>query len=152
MQIFPVSSAAAEAEFFKLPLSIYKNDANWIQPLDKDVEEVFDAKKNKASIIYFNSSPYAEACANLFKDGWNRKKGEKFSINDENTIELKVNRRNQIGETITSKKAKVAGKEIIFIVAYGQAYLDILQSLLTINKTALIVMTSTFSFKKSYSS
>ena len=48
MQIFSVSTVADEAAFFKLPLSIYKNDANWIQPLDKDVQEVFDAKKNKA--------------------------------------------------------------------------------------------------------
>ena len=48
MQIFSVSAVADEAAFFKLPLSIYKNDANWIQPLDKDVAEVFDSKKNKA--------------------------------------------------------------------------------------------------------
>ena len=48
MQIFPVSAVADEVAFFKLPLFIYKNDANWIQPLDKDVAEVFDPKKNKA--------------------------------------------------------------------------------------------------------
>ena len=48
MRIFSVSSPADEDAFFKLPLSIYKNDANWIQPLDKDVAEVFDNKKNKA--------------------------------------------------------------------------------------------------------
>ena len=48
MQIFPVSTVADEVAFFKLPLSIYKNDPNWIQPLDKDVAEVFDPKKNKA--------------------------------------------------------------------------------------------------------
>lgn len=48
MQIFSVSAVADEAAFFKLPLFIYKNDANWIQPLDKDVAEVFDSKKNKA--------------------------------------------------------------------------------------------------------
>ncbi len=48
MQIFSVSSAEDEAAFFKLPLAIYKNDPNWIQPLDKDVQEVFNQKKNKA--------------------------------------------------------------------------------------------------------
>ncbi|MCY7290546.1 MAG: hypothetical protein LH615_00025, partial [Ferruginibacter sp.] len=48
MQIFPVSSAEDETAFYKLPLSIYKNDPNWIQPLDKDLQEVFDIKKNKA--------------------------------------------------------------------------------------------------------
>lgn len=48
MQIFPVSSAEDEAAFNKLPLAIYINDANWIQPLEKDVQEVFDIKKNKS--------------------------------------------------------------------------------------------------------
>ena len=48
MQIFPVSSSDDETAFYKLPLSIYKNDRNWIQPLNKDVQEVFDAKKNKS--------------------------------------------------------------------------------------------------------
>ena len=48
MQIFPVSSVEDEVVFFKLPSIIYKNDLNWIQPLDKDVAEVFDQKKNKA--------------------------------------------------------------------------------------------------------
>ena len=48
MQIFPVSSVEDEVVFFKLPSIIYKNDPNWIQPLDKDIAEVFDQKKNKA--------------------------------------------------------------------------------------------------------
>lgn len=33
-------------EFLKLPLKIYKNDKNWIRPLDNDVESVFDKAKN----------------------------------------------------------------------------------------------------------
>ena len=45
MQIFPVSSVEDEVVFFKLPSIIYKNDPNWIQPLDKDIAEVFDQKK-----------------------------------------------------------------------------------------------------------
>ncbi len=48
MQIFPVSSAEDETLFYRLPIDIYKNDVNWIQPLDKDVKEVFDTKKNKS--------------------------------------------------------------------------------------------------------
>jgi hypothetical protein len=32
----------------RIPLIIYKNDKQWIRPLDKDVEDVFDVKKNKA--------------------------------------------------------------------------------------------------------
>jgi GNAT superfamily N-acetyltransferase len=34
-------------EFLMLPVRLYRNDNNWIRPLDKDIEEVFDRKKNK---------------------------------------------------------------------------------------------------------
>ncbi|MDB5201644.1 MAG: hypothetical protein JWQ27_1053 [Ferruginibacter sp.] len=47
MQIIPVSSEAEQTLFLAVPKHIYKNDPNWIQPLDKDVSEVFDEKKNK---------------------------------------------------------------------------------------------------------
>ena len=48
MQIFPVNNEADAALFLKVPLLIYKNDPTWIRPLNKDVKEVFDKKKNKA--------------------------------------------------------------------------------------------------------
>jgi hypothetical protein len=48
MQILPIYTSADSNNFFKLPLSIYKNDPNWIQPLDKDVQDIFDEKKNKS--------------------------------------------------------------------------------------------------------
>ena len=48
MQLIPVSDNAAAKEFLKVPVIIYKNDPNFIQPLDKDINDVFDIKKNKA--------------------------------------------------------------------------------------------------------
>ena len=33
--------------FLEVPLDIYKDDPEWIRPLDKDINEVFDPKKNK---------------------------------------------------------------------------------------------------------
>lgn len=42
-----VLSAQDKRRFLELPLDIYRNDPNWIRPLDKDVEEVFDPAKNK---------------------------------------------------------------------------------------------------------
>lgn len=47
MQMHEVTTASDKREFLDMTLSIYKNDANWIRPLDKDVEEVFDPEKNK---------------------------------------------------------------------------------------------------------
>jgi hypothetical protein len=34
-------------EFLMLPVRLYKNEENWIRPLDTDVEKVFDPKVNK---------------------------------------------------------------------------------------------------------
>lgn len=48
MQVIPVDSPQTQNEFLKVPLLLYRNDPNWIQPLNKDVEDVFDPKKNKA--------------------------------------------------------------------------------------------------------
>ena len=48
MQIIPVTDSLTAKQFLQVPLVIYKNDPNWIRPLDKDVNEVFDKNKNKA--------------------------------------------------------------------------------------------------------
>ena len=42
-----VISPADKRIFLDFPSSIYKGVKNWIRPLDKDVEDVFDTKKNK---------------------------------------------------------------------------------------------------------
>ena len=34
-------------EFLKLPVRLYRNEENWIRPLDNDIENVFDREKNK---------------------------------------------------------------------------------------------------------
>lgn len=48
MQLSPVSDHTGAKEFLKVPLIIYKNDPHFIQPLDKDINDVFDPEKNKA--------------------------------------------------------------------------------------------------------
>ncbi len=47
MQVIPVT-AQNSSLFIELAVELYKNDKNWIRPLNKDIEEVFDEKKNKA--------------------------------------------------------------------------------------------------------
>lgn len=34
-------------EFLQLPVKLYKNDKNWIRPLDNEIEDVFNSEKNK---------------------------------------------------------------------------------------------------------
>lgn len=36
-----------EKAFLRMPLPIYKDDKAWVRPLDSDIEEVFDPKRNK---------------------------------------------------------------------------------------------------------
>ena len=48
MQLIPVKDIATAKKFLQVPVALYKNDPNWIRPLDKDINEVFDEKINKA--------------------------------------------------------------------------------------------------------
>jgi hypothetical protein len=48
MDLVQVLDKRVSKEFLEVPIAIYKNDPNFIRPLDKDVKAVFDPKKNKA--------------------------------------------------------------------------------------------------------
>lgn len=48
MQLILVNDSFTAKQFLQVAVTLYKKDANWIRPLDKDIDEVFDAKKNKA--------------------------------------------------------------------------------------------------------
>jgi hypothetical protein len=47
MTITEVRTEGERKDFLLLPLKIYRDDPNWIRPLDNDIESVFDPKKNK---------------------------------------------------------------------------------------------------------
>lgn len=46
--LLQVLDQSLEKKFLSVPLFIYKNDPNFIRPLDKDVNDVFDSENNKA--------------------------------------------------------------------------------------------------------
>ena len=48
MQLTEVADKKTAREFLEANVVINKNDPNYIRPLDKDINEVFDPKKNKA--------------------------------------------------------------------------------------------------------
>jgi hypothetical protein len=48
MKIREVVSKNDRQEFLSLPLKLYKDFPQWIRPLDKDIEAVFDVEKNKS--------------------------------------------------------------------------------------------------------
>jgi hypothetical protein len=47
MKIKEVATPLDAREFLNFPVRLYKNEPNWIRPLDKDIEAVFDKEKNK---------------------------------------------------------------------------------------------------------
>jgi hypothetical protein len=47
MKIQEVITPNQIKEFLMLPVKLFKNEPNWIRPLDKDIESVFDKEKNK---------------------------------------------------------------------------------------------------------
>ncbi|WP_369804056.1 hypothetical protein [Siphonobacter sp. SORGH_AS_0500] len=48
MLLFEVgTNPSAQREFLMFPVRLYRHDLNWIRPLDQDIEDVFDPKKNK---------------------------------------------------------------------------------------------------------
>ncbi len=48
MLLVPVTDRHLAKKFLEVPLYIYKDDPNYIRPLDKDINDVFNPKKNKA--------------------------------------------------------------------------------------------------------
>ena len=48
MQPIQVTDNHTAQLFLQVAVQLYKTDKNWIRPLDKDINDVFDTKKNKA--------------------------------------------------------------------------------------------------------
>ncbi len=46
MQLIEVDNSSTKEAFFLLPFDIYRDDSNWVCPLQNDIESVFDPKKN----------------------------------------------------------------------------------------------------------
>jgi hypothetical protein len=47
MQLIEVKDKQTAKDFIRINIAVNKNDPNYIRPLDKDINEVFDPKKNK---------------------------------------------------------------------------------------------------------
>lgn len=45
--IVEVAGKDLSKKFLEMPLLVYRDDKNWVRPLDSDIDEVFDPKKNK---------------------------------------------------------------------------------------------------------
>lgn len=51
MEVIVVNDASSESEFIQFPKDLYKNDPEWVSPLDNDIRSIFDPKKNNYFLI-----------------------------------------------------------------------------------------------------
>jgi len=79
MQITEVKTAGDIREFLELPVRLYKDEPNWIRPLDNDVEAVFDEKKNK-------TFRHGECVRWILKDDQNKIIGRIAAFVDQKTM------------------------------------------------------------------
>ncbi|NQZ77090.1 MAG: hypothetical protein HRT61_13460 [Ekhidna sp.] len=79
MQIVEVNDPKTAKEFLKFPVRLYKNEPNWIRPLDKDVNGVFDPKVNK----YFR---HGEVCRWLLLDDQGKTIGKIAAFINKKTV------------------------------------------------------------------
>jgi len=47
MKLLEVTSSAHQKEFYEMAVRLYKEEKNWIRPLDKDIEDLFHPETNK---------------------------------------------------------------------------------------------------------
>lgn len=78
-KLIEVTNKKLISEFLKMPVRLYKNDNNWIRPLDDDIEKIFDPKRNR----YFKKG---NAIRWVLYDSNNQSAGRiaAFYLNDDN--------------------------------------------------------------------
>ncbi|MDR1594675.1 MAG: hypothetical protein LBS43_09385 [Prevotellaceae bacterium] len=50
--IIKVTDKKLEVEFYDIQARLYRDDLNWIRPLDVEIKRIFDPKKNKILPYY----------------------------------------------------------------------------------------------------
>ncbi len=87
MQLIPVTDSHTEREFLHLPIKLYRDSPNWIRPLDQDILNVFDPKKNKsfrhgsaARWILTNPQNQIVGRVAAFENGKSKLKGNRIPV------------------------------------------------------------------------
>ncbi|MDX2431263.1 MAG: hypothetical protein QNK35_10030 [Bacteroides sp.] len=78
MRIEEVRDRGTRKAFLQVPKILYKGEGTWVCPLDKEIESIFDPKKN----VYFE---HGEATRWVLKDDQGRLKGRIAAFIDQNT-------------------------------------------------------------------
>lgn len=100
MKLVAVQDKKSRKEFLKVPKVLYKDDDTWVCPLDKEIDAIFDPKKN----VYYK---HAEEQRWVLKDDNNNLIGRITAFIDHNSINLNSQPTGGIGffECIDDKDA-----------------------------------------------
>lgn len=79
MQLSEVTTRDQKKEFLHLPVRLYANEPNWIRPLDKDIENVFDKEKNK-------TFRHGDCCRWILTDGHGKTIGRVAAFVNQKTV------------------------------------------------------------------
>jgi hypothetical protein len=121
MQLIEVNTPRAQKQFLEVPLSIYRNDPNWIRPLDSDINSIFDREKNKLF-------KHGDAIRWILKDDSGKLIGRVAAFINENTTHASEYATGGIGffESINDQQAANilfdAGKQ--WLIARGMEAMD----------------------------
>jgi GNAT superfamily N-acetyltransferase len=83
MNIIEVVNDQLANDFLLFPVSLYKNEKNWIRPLDQDILDIFDPKENK----YFRNG---ECTRWVLKDANKKTIGRIAAFTDKRTLKEKL--------------------------------------------------------------
>jgi hypothetical protein len=98
-----VTNKKLEAEFYEIQARLYKDDPNWIRPLDIEIKRIFDPKKNKMFL-------HGKLCRWIAQDDNEKTVGRIAAFIDYDTVNLNEQPTGGIGffECIDNKSAAFA--------------------------------------------
>jgi hypothetical protein len=101
--VIEVTNKKLEAEFFEIQSRLYKDDSNWIRPLDIEIKRIFDPKKNKMFL-------HGKLCRWIAQDDNGKTVGRVAAFIDYDTAELNDQPTGGMGffECINDKNAAFA--------------------------------------------
>ncbi|MDR0603599.1 MAG: hypothetical protein LBG80_04765, partial [Bacteroidales bacterium] len=79
--IIEVTNKKLEAEFYEIPARLYRSNSNWIRPLDIEIKQIFDHKKNKMFL-------HGKLCRWIAQDDNEKTVGRVAAFIDYDSLEL----------------------------------------------------------------
>ena len=88
MKIIEVTNRAGRQDFLKVPKQLYRDEDTWVCPFDKEIESIFDPKKN----VYFK---HGVATRWILRDEKGKLIGRIAAFIDQNAADIPLDARQE---------------------------------------------------------